>query len=127
MKMKKACETTALTERAIRLYMKKKLISPRQCNGIIDFAGEDIQQLKDIALLRKFDFTIEQISSMIHDAASISDVILHRTESAHANSEHEENVHEVLKTLDLKRLSSLHLVADQTASFFDACSQFRSL
>ena len=53
MKMKKACEATFLTERAIRLYISKGLITPRQVNGQIDFSPEDIILLQDIALFRQ--------------------------------------------------------------------------
>lgn len=111
MKMKKACEATALTERAIRLYLKKNLISPRQMDGIIDFSNEDIQRLKDIALLRQFDFTIEQISSMIHEPSTIPDIILLRAENAHTDIEHKKDVHTILNDLDKDSFNSVHLVA----------------
>lgn len=113
MKMKKACEATSLTERAIRLYLSKNLIVPRQVNGLIDFSPEDIQHLKDIAVLRQFDFTIEQISSMIHEPAAISDIIRVRLDNAQAGIEHENEVCDILGKLDGETFDSLHSVAAQ--------------
>lgn len=113
MKMKKACEATSLTERAIRLYLSKNLIVPKQINGLIDFSPEDIQHLKDIAVLRQFDFTIEQISSMIHEPEAISDILRVRLDNAQAGIEHENEVREVLGKLEIMECSSFHSIADQ--------------
>ncbi len=113
MKMKKACEATSLTERAIRLYLQKNLISPRLVDGIIDFSNEDIQQLKDIALLRQLDFTIEQISSMIHDPAAIPDIVLLKEGNVRADLEHKKDVHAILSVLDRDNINSVHAMAAQ--------------
>lgn len=113
MKMKQACEATALTERAIRLYLKKNLISPRHTEKIIDFSNEDIQTLKDIALLRQMDFTIEQISSMIHNPAAIPDIVCLRMDSARIGAAHEEEVLCALSELNSSRLDSIRSVASQ--------------
>lgn len=107
MKMKKACEATTLTERAIRLYLTKNLISPRQINGTIDFSDEDIQRLKDIAVLRQYNFSIEQISSMIHNPATISDIVLFRIDNAQATVEHENDVCSILSKLEVNNINSL--------------------
>lgn len=113
MKMKRACEATSLTERAIRLYLKKELLSPRLIGGIIDFSDQDIQKLKDIALLRQFDFSIEQIARMLHDPAAIPDVVRLRMDSARANAERESDFHVLLSTLNLHRLGDVHSIAAQ--------------
>jgi len=113
MKMKKACEATGLTERAIRLYLSKNLIAPRQINGIIDFQDEDIQRLKDIALLRQLDFTIEQIAGMLHNPDTIASVIRCRMDCAQANAEREAEVGSVLRRMEGKEPASLHAAAEQ--------------
>ncbi len=113
MKIKKACEATNLTERAIRLYLSKGLIAPGQTNGILDFSAEDIQHLRDIAVLRQFDFTIEQIAGMTGNAGEIPEIL--RTRIADAQSEHDRvsEVSEVLGGLDATKCGSIHALADQ--------------
>lgn len=112
MKMKKACEATALTERAIRLYISKGLIIPRQKDGLIDFSPEDIQHLRDIALLRQLDFSMEQIAGMQGNAEDIPHILASRLEAAHAGAAHEQEVIALLTTLEPEGCTSLHEVAD---------------
>lgn len=112
MKMKKACEATALTERAIRLYISKGLIIPCQKDGLIDFSQEDIQHLRDIALLRQLDFSMEQIAGMQDDAAHIVPILAARAEAARAGEAHEQEVAALLAHLAPESCTSLHGVAD---------------
>ena len=63
MKIKHVMEKTGLTDRAIRLYIENELVKPEydeSYNGrkSIDFSENDVEQLKNIALLRKADFSI---------------------------------------------------------------------
>ena len=112
MKMKKACEATNLTERAIRLYIAKGLITPNQKDGLIDFTPEDIQHLRDIALLRQMDFTMEQIGGMIANAEDIPAILAARREAAQAGSAHEGAVFAALSNLNDVSLTDLHALAD---------------
>lgn len=69
MKIKEVIKETGLTDRAIRLYIENELVKPEydeNYNGrkSIDFSENDIQQLKNIALLRKADFSIPEIKSL---------------------------------------------------------------
>lgn len=69
MKMKAVCEKTGLTDRAVRLYIQEKLIEPVVTENYLgrktlDFRSEDVQQLLDIAVLRKFGFSIAQIRAI---------------------------------------------------------------
>lgn len=113
MRMKKACEATALTERAVRLYLSKGLITPQQTEGLLDFSAEDIQQLKDIAILRQFDFSLEQIASMLQDAERIPQILQSRVACAQAALEHENEVQKVLAQLEGQRFDDLHSLATQ--------------
>lgn len=69
MKIKQVIKETGLTDRAIRLYIENDLVKP-ECdenyNGrrSIDFSERDVEQLKNIALLRKADFSISQIKAL---------------------------------------------------------------
>lgn len=69
MKIKDVIKETGLTDRAIRLYMENDLIKPEydeNYNGrkSIDFSENDVLQLKNIATLRKADFSIQEIKSL---------------------------------------------------------------
>ncbi|MBR6513713.1 MAG: MerR family transcriptional regulator [Clostridia bacterium] len=90
MKIKSVCQATELTDRTVRYYIEEGLISPSYTENYLgrksyDFSEEDISRLKEIALLRKFDFTVEEIKSLIHQtrsAACIIEDIRERTKAA---------------------------------------------
>ena len=69
MKIKEVIKETGLTDRAIRLYIENDLVKP-ECdenyNGrkSIDFSETDVANLKNIALLRKADFSIQEIKAL---------------------------------------------------------------
>ncbi len=69
MKIKHVIAETGLTDRAIRLYIENDLVKP-ECdenyNGrkSIDFSKTDVANLKNIALLRKADFSIQEIKNL---------------------------------------------------------------
>ncbi len=67
-KMKDVCERTGLTEKTVRLYVKKGLITPQTEEGIhrtsYHFSEEDIRRLKDIAVLRRAGFSISEIDQL---------------------------------------------------------------
>lgn len=70
MKMKAVCDATGLTDRTIRYYIGEGLISPACSENYFGrktfaFSEEDIQQLKDIAILRRFGFSIAEIKEML--------------------------------------------------------------
>lgn len=116
MRMKKVCEETMLTERAVRLYLKKKLLTPSHKDGLIDFTAEDVQKLKNIALLRRMDFTIEQIAGMLQDPAAIPSTLALRCEQAKDNAEKEKKVSSVLRELDPVRIPDVSALAAQIRS-----------
>ena len=69
MKIKEVITKTGLTDRAIRLYIENELVKP-ECdenyNGrkSIEFSENDVENLKNIALLRKADFSIQEIKAL---------------------------------------------------------------
>lgn len=80
MKMKSLCEATGLTDRAIRYYIAEALICPAYKENYLgrktfDFCQEDIQQLNDIAVLRKFGFSIVEIREMIQNPDRIVPIV----------------------------------------------------
>ena len=68
MKIKEVCERTGLTERTVRFYRQKGLISPRGewRNGreYSDFSEADVEMLAAIATLRELSFSIDEILTM---------------------------------------------------------------
>lgn len=81
MKIKSVCELTGLTDRTIRYYIEEELISPSFTENYMgrktyNFSEKDINDLKDIAVLRKFDFTLEEIKSVIYDAETSKEILI---------------------------------------------------
>lgn len=113
MKMKKACDAALLTERAVRLYLKKGLVAPGQADGYLDFSEADIQQLQDVALFRQLDFSLEQIAAMHHDPASIPAILRQRISHAQSLSTREQEVHDLLRRLELPQFADFHAAAAQ--------------
>ncbi len=71
MKIKQVCKATELTDRTIRYYIEEELISPSYTENYLgrrtyDFSQTDIDELNQIAVLRKFDFTIDEIRHVIY-------------------------------------------------------------
>ncbi len=69
MKMKEVLERTGLTDRAVRLYIANGLVAPECSRGYTgrnnyEFSEADVEILQKIALLRKADFSLEQIKQL---------------------------------------------------------------
>lgn len=80
MRMKAVCEATGLTDRAVRFYIEEGLIEPDYTESYtgrktFDFSEADVRQLRDIAVLRKFDFTVAEIRAMLHDPEQIAPTV----------------------------------------------------
>lgn len=76
MKIKAVCEATGLTDRSVRYYIEEALVMPEYTDNYLgrktfDFSEEDVQRLKDIAVLRKFGFSVSEIREMIHSSGSV--------------------------------------------------------
>lgn len=80
MKIKAVCEQTGLSDRTVRYYIEEKLISPEYSENYLgrrayDFSEKEISELKDIAVLRKFGFSIVQIRQISQNPHSSPDII----------------------------------------------------
>lgn len=107
MKIKKACELTSLTERAIRLYLARNFLSPQSIGGTLDFSAEDIARLQDIALLRQMDFSLEQIDAIIHQPDTIANVLRSRLDSVQEQLRHDIEVQRTLLSISDQPVHSL--------------------
>lgn len=115
MKMKEVCELTGLTDRAVRLYIDQKLIEPEVTESywgrrVLNFRPEDVQQLADIAVLRKYNFSITQIRAILEDPEAgqflLENAILERQEQVL----HQQKILSILcnaETSGIKNLSTL--------------------
>lgn len=66
MLIKDVCQKTGLTKKAIEYYQQKGMISPEIGeNGYRHFTQEDVEKLKKISLLRRFDLSTEEINRVL--------------------------------------------------------------
>lgn len=79
MKIKEVCVKTGLTEKAVRYYVENELCSPQEYESrgriYLEFTDRNISELKNIAIMRKLGFSIEDIRMMKTDGGSIDDVM----------------------------------------------------
>lgn len=64
---------TGITRQNIRFYEKKKLLHPQRNpdNNYREYSEEDVTTLKTIKLLRKLDFSLEDIHSILSEEISL--------------------------------------------------------
>lgn len=118
MKIKAVCELTGLSDRTIRYYIEQELVAPSYTENYLGrkayhFSQKDIDELNNIATLRKFDFTIDEIRHIITSPENskivIEDVKL-RTKKA--VEENEEKL-SVLVQLDSEKSYTIYELAKQ--------------
>jgi len=73
MKIKAVCELTGLTARTIRVYIDEQLIAPKFIDNYLgrrffEFSQSDITAIKNIATLRKYGFSIDEIRNILLDS-----------------------------------------------------------
>ena len=80
MKMKEVCARSGLTERAVRLYCDRGLVHPEKKwdNGreYLIFSDYNLRELAVISKLRQADFTLDEISLMLHSPEQSGDVLV---------------------------------------------------
>ncbi len=110
MQIKEAAAICGLTEKAIRLYEAKGLISPAitEINGrkFRDYSEDDIRTLKTIAGLRQSYFSMEQIAGMQSDPASIPAIFEAYKQDMAAQCSTLETLLARMETVDANALSS---------------------
>ncbi len=80
MRIKEVCKETGLTDKAIRFYINNHLISPNYTENYsgrknYDFNESDVDALKKIAILRRYNFSVHDIKEMFDHNQSISVVL----------------------------------------------------
>lgn len=105
MKIKEVCARTGLSDRAVRFYMEEKLITPSYTENYLgrrafEFSEEDVQQLRDIAVLRKFGFSIEEIRKMKEDPDCSGEILKDLRDRKQKTVEEEQAALAVLNRLE---------------------------
>ena len=80
MKIKEVCEKTGLTDKAVRTYIREGLITPNYEENYrgrksFDFSNDDIEQLKRIVVLRKYNFSLKEISSLFNNEIEANELL----------------------------------------------------
>jgi DNA-binding transcriptional MerR regulator len=80
MKIKDVCSATGLTDKAIRFYISKGLVTPsftENYNGrkSYDFSNDDVKVFSDISTLRKAGFSVDEIKSIIQSPDNSKKII----------------------------------------------------
>jgi len=101
MKIKEVCQKTGLTDRAIRFYIENELVFPNYTENYLgrktyDFSINDVVILKQIATLREYDFSIENIKELLLPEGDVQLIL-------------EEHIEKLKKTSqdDINKLESL--------------------
>ena len=149
MKMKEICEKTGLTDRTVRYYIEEALISPFYTENYIgrksfDFSEQDAERLKDIATLRAFGFTVEEIKHLLDgvvECRQIVETVKKRTEESLDQNKRRLSVLASLDSLDsgdinvlaqklsvsvtdVKSEKTAPRIAKRFFAFFKACAIF---
>lgn len=80
MRIKEVCEKTGLTDKTVRYYIRSGLIFPKYNENYtgrknFDFDEMDIERLNQVALLRKYDFSINDIKRIFDDNENIGNIV----------------------------------------------------
>lgn len=117
MKIKEVCEKTALTSRTVRLYIEEELISPEYTQNYLGrksfkFCEDDVENLLDIAALRKAGFSISQIKEIQTTKENSSVIILDIVNKKRNQIEENKIIIEALESLDYDKSYTVKEIAE---------------
>lgn len=121
MKIKEVITKTGLTDRAIRLYIENELVKP-ECdenyNGrkSIDFSEADVENLKNIALLRKADFSIQEIKALQMGGETAQDTIKTYINRTNEKIEFSTEIIEKIGTLANEENITIEIICEKLSS-----------
>lgn len=110
MKIKEVIEQTGLTDKAIRLYINNSLVAPsieENYSGrkSIDFSDEDVERLKNVALLRKAGFSIADIKEILSDENSVNEIVNRFIEEKEKDIQRDTGIVNILKNVSDEKLT----------------------
>lgn len=117
MKMKEICEKTGLTERAVRLYCERGLISPetytQNDREYLVFGERDERALRCIATLRAADFSLDEILTMQNEPFLIEKTVREHTAKLMRESAEKLELCQRLQALEPERLRDIVDLAEE--------------
>ena len=118
MKIKEVCQLTGLSDRAIRFYVEQGLLSPQFTENYLGrrsytFSQEDVEQLNDIAVLRKFGFTVAEIGLLNESSANSRNIITELKERKRAELEENTRTLDAVNKLDADTEYTVAELADK--------------
>lgn len=123
-KIKEVISQTGLTDRAIRLYIENGLVTPeneKSYNGRnnYNFTQADIERFEQIAILRKADFSLEQIKTIKSGGESAKEVLI-----AYLNDKKEsvvtgQKIVDALKDIPQQEIVTIDYVCEKIKDSFE--------
>ena len=105
MRMKEVCEKTGLTEKSVRLYQQRGLVTPRveqTAHGNAYFFGEDdVARLRTIASLRGAGFHLAEIEQALNDPEHLPALVAEKRAQARQEQAQARARGELLDRLDV--------------------------
>ncbi len=111
MKIKEICRKTGLTEKAVRYYVENGLCEPEEyeCRDrkYLNFTEENVAELRDVAVLRRLGFPIDDIRKMKNNGSEIGGVMNGYLRSLSEELEIKNRIYSRLSSEDYSRVNSL--------------------
>lgn len=111
MKIKEICTKTGLTEKAVRYYVENELCLPQEYESrgrkYLNFTDKNLAELKDVVVMRRLGFSIEDIRMMKADGGSIENVMGRYIRSLSEELEIKKRIFSALADRDYSAMQSL--------------------
>ncbi|MBR2312940.1 MAG: MerR family transcriptional regulator [Clostridia bacterium] len=121
MKIKEVCERCGLTDKTVRYYIGEKLITPFYTENYLGrksfyFSESDLETLKNIATLRAFGFSIEEIKMLSSGKIDVGEIIQAVKKRAENNLEESSKRVNFLSRINLSDETGISDLAKQLSS-----------
>lgn len=117
MRIKEVCKITGLTDKAVRTYINNQLINPAYTENYAgrknySFDKKDIELLSKIALLRKYDFSLSDIKSLLDSDDNVQLILENHLNNTKQNAQETSMVLANLNNAYDKSITSLDELCD---------------
>jgi DNA-binding transcriptional MerR regulator len=124
LKIKEVIAATGLTDRAIRLYIENGLVTPeneKSYNGRnnYNFTQTDIEHFEQIALLRKADFSLEQIKTLKSGGGSAKEVLIAYLATKKESVVTGQKIVDALKDIPQQEIVTIDYVCEKIKASFE--------
>lgn len=120
MTIKEAAAKTGLTEKTIRYYEAQGFIRPatEEKNGrnFRTYSEKNVQELRNIAVLRKMRFTIEEIRGLQRENADVAEILTVYQRRIEQEMREISEIYELTSRMNAGELHSIAEIAEKTAA-----------